>query len=83
MREKADDLGSLGFDYYYGYGRINAREPLENTSAVQDMSVRNLTLRKNVVGQGMRLGADAVIKNLREAAKISRLCFTLMTQKSR
>jgi subtilisin family serine protease len=30
LRTQADDLGDLGFDYYYGYGRINARKAVQN-----------------------------------------------------
>ena len=25
LRRSADDLGAIGFDYYYGYGRVNAK----------------------------------------------------------
>ena len=49
LRETADDLGTPGFDYYYGFGRINAREAL---TMVHDLAVRNVTLEKTVVGQG-------------------------------
>lgn len=31
LRYTADDLGSPGFDVYYGYGRINARKAVEQT----------------------------------------------------
>jgi len=29
LRYSADDLGELGFDVYYGYGRVNARKAVE------------------------------------------------------
>ena len=32
LRETADDLGSPGFDIYYGYGRINARKAIYGNS---------------------------------------------------
>jgi thermitase len=31
LRYTADDIGALGFDVYYGYGRINARKALTET----------------------------------------------------
>lgn len=34
IRDTADDLGSFGYDDYYGYGRINAWKALENYATV-------------------------------------------------
>jgi hypothetical protein len=49
LRETADDLGTAGFDYYYGFGRINARKAL---TMIHDLAVQKVTLEKTVVGQG-------------------------------
>jgi len=37
LQETADDLGTQGYDYYYGHGRINARNALINFA--HDLSV--------------------------------------------
>ncbi|MCB0168547.1 MAG: peptidase S8 [Anaerolineae bacterium] len=34
IRDTADDLGNIGYDSYYGYGRINAWAALENYATV-------------------------------------------------
>lgn len=39
LRSAADDLGEVGFDIYYGYGRINARKAVEQTPPVHDLLV--------------------------------------------
>lgn len=41
LRYTADDLGEPGFDYYYGYGRINARRAVEETSPDHDLLISN------------------------------------------
>lgn len=64
LHGKADDLGDLGFDIYYGYGRINAWKAVENTTGVHDIAVNSVIPRKNVVGQGMRMRIDTDITNL-------------------
>lgn len=37
LRYVADDLGDPGFDFYYGYGRINARRALEQAPPVHEL----------------------------------------------
>jgi len=37
----ADDLGAQDFDIYYGYGRINARESVEQAPADHDVLISN------------------------------------------
>jgi len=37
LRYTADDLGDLGFDVYYGYGRINARKAVEQTPPAHEL----------------------------------------------
>jgi thermitase len=39
MRYTADDLGSPGFDPYYGYGRINARRAVEQVPPLHDVLI--------------------------------------------
>jgi thermitase len=39
MRYTADDLGSPGFDPFYGYGRINARRAVEQVPPVHDVLI--------------------------------------------
>lgn len=42
LRYTADDLGSEGFDIYYGYGRINARRAVEQAPQEHDLVVFDL-----------------------------------------
>jgi len=37
LRYTADDLGDLGFDIYYGYGRVNARKAVEETPPAHEL----------------------------------------------
>lgn len=39
LRYTADDLGSLGFDEFYGYGRINAKKAVEQTLPEHDILI--------------------------------------------
>jgi thermitase len=39
LRFTADDLGDPGFDYYYGYGRVNARRAVEQASPDHDLVI--------------------------------------------
>jgi thermitase len=39
LRFTADDLGDPGFDYYYGYGRINARSAVEQAPPDHDLLI--------------------------------------------
>jgi len=41
LRKTADDLGQLGFDKYYGYGRVNARKAVEQDLPVNDFLILN------------------------------------------
>ncbi|MCK4478596.1 right-handed parallel beta-helix repeat-containing protein [Candidatus Bathyarchaeota archaeon] len=42
LRFTVDDLGSSGFDEYYGYGRVNARKAVEQTPSDHDVFVLRL-----------------------------------------
>jgi len=39
LRYTADDLGRPGFDYYYGYGRINAQKAVEQSPPDHDLLI--------------------------------------------
>lgn len=39
LRAAADDLGTPGFDVYYGYGRINARKAVEQEPPERDLLI--------------------------------------------
>lgn len=39
LRSTAEDLGTLGFDVYYGYGRVNARRGVEQDIPNRDLAV--------------------------------------------
>jgi thermitase len=39
LRYTADDLGTLGFDQHYGYGRINARSAVEKAFSGHDLLI--------------------------------------------
>jgi len=42
LRDTADDLGTPGFDIYYGYGRVNARRALTEPLPAHDIVIGNL-----------------------------------------
>jgi len=39
LRYTADDLGDMGFDVYYGYGRVNARKAVEKAPPDHDLQI--------------------------------------------
>lgn len=39
LRYTADDLGETGFDWYYGYGRVNARKAVEQVPPDHDLFI--------------------------------------------
>ena len=41
LRYTANDLGDLGFDVYYGYGRVNARKAVEQTPPAHELIAYN------------------------------------------
>lgn len=41
LRYTANDLGAPGFDIYYGYGRVNARNAVEGSPLAHDMAIYN------------------------------------------
>jgi len=53
LRSTSDDLGEAGFDYYYGYGRINARKAVASSNP--NIAITNVSLQKTVVGQGFNV----------------------------
>ncbi len=60
LRNTTDDLGTSGFDEYYGWGRINARKALNVT---HNLAVKSVTLQKTVVGQGFNVSVHANVTN--------------------
>jgi len=48
LRETADDLGTEGFDIYYGYGRVNAWRAV----AIHDIAVIGVSPNKEIVSRG-------------------------------
>jgi thermitase len=48
LRYTAEDLGTLGFDIYYGYGRINAKNAVEQTPSSHDLFMFDLKAPKYV-----------------------------------
>jgi thermitase len=48
LRYTADDLGSPGFDIYYGYGRINAKNAVEQALANDDLLIFDLEKPKYI-----------------------------------
>lgn len=74
LRNTADDLGSLGFDDYYGYGRINARKALQ----AHDVSVTEVKPNKTVIGQGFSDHINVTVANYGTFAEATNV--TLYTQ---
>jgi len=56
LRATAEDLGTPGFDDYYGYGRIDARNAVEQAPAMHDALILNWEVPSYV-----RMGVAAII----------------------
>ncbi len=69
LRETADDLGSEGFDFYYGYGRVNAKKAVQNLTLTHDIAVTNVSPRENVVAQGFGVGVEVNLTNQGDATE--------------
>jgi hypothetical protein len=63
LQDTAEDLGSSGFDIYYGYGRINAGEAVQTDIQMHDISVDNVTIYKDIVHQGGSLPINVTVQN--------------------
>jgi subtilisin family serine protease len=50
LRDTADDLGEVGFDQYYGYGRVNAKKAV--ASLEPNIAITDVSSQKTIVGQG-------------------------------
>jgi len=50
LRDTADDLGEVGFDPYYGYGRVNAKKAV--ASLEPNIAITDVSSQKTIVGQG-------------------------------
>jgi hypothetical protein len=48
LRETADDLGTKGFDIYYGYGRVNAWRAV----AIHNIAIIGISPSKEIVNRG-------------------------------
>lgn len=77
LRNSADDLGSPGFDYYYGYGRINAWKALH----MHDLAVNHIGVSKTVIGQGYSDSVNVTLVNRGDFAEAANM--TLYTQLQR
>jgi subtilisin family serine protease len=60
LRGHSDDLGEPGFDYVYGYGRINARKAV----SIPNVAVTGVSSGKTIVGQGLTVKVETRIANL-------------------
>jgi thermitase len=60
LRYTADDLGELGFDVYYGYGRINARKAVEQGQPDHDLILMRWSNKLDEVGL---VGINATVLN--------------------
>jgi thermitase len=60
LRGKSDDLGEPGFDYLYGYGRIDAKKAV----SIPNIALTGVTLGKSVVGQGFTVEVNTSVANL-------------------
>jgi thermitase len=67
LRETADDLGTPGFDVYYGYGRTSARKALE---MIHNIAIKGVSLQKTVVGQGFNMNLNVKVANDGTSAEI-------------
>jgi len=56
LQYTAEDLGDLGFDVYYGYGRISARRAVEQVPAEHDVLILNWKIPSYI-----RLGSVAIV----------------------
>lgn len=74
LRDTADDMGSPGFDDYYGYGRINARKALQ----AHDVGVTEVKPHKTVIGQGFSDNVNVTVVNYGPFAEVTNV--TLYTQ---
>ena len=63
LRNSSDDLGAVGFDPYYGYGRINAQKAVETSLLKHDIALTSVSARKSVVGQGFNVKIDVNVTN--------------------
>jgi thermitase len=62
LRYTADDLGDLGFDIYYGYGRVNARRAVEQNPPQHDLVIWEWQ-KPSYVRPGERVLINATIFN--------------------
>ena len=69
LRSTADDLGPSGFDFYYGYGRVNAWKAVKSAISSRDISLTAITPNKNIVGQGFTVNIKVNVTNLGETAE--------------
>jgi thermitase len=56
LQYTADDLGTPGFDVYYGFGRVNARRGVEQAPADHDLLVLRMRAPSYV-----KLGTEAIV----------------------
>lgn len=70
LRRTADDLGDQGFDEYFGYGRINARNAVENFLPNHDLLILKLNMT-TYVEPGDLMSANVTILNFGESNESS------------
>jgi len=57
LRKTADDLGTSGFDIYYGYGRVNAKKAVEQSPPQHDLVILNWKRTPYVTGGNVTVNA--------------------------
>jgi hypothetical protein len=75
LRKTSDDLDEVGFDPYYGYGRINARKAVG--SPERNIVIAKISLEKAFVGQGFAAEVYVHIANQGIAAERFNVTFCL------
>lgn len=62
LRYTSDDLGDLGFDQYFGYGRVNARRAVEEAPPSHDLLILNSKV-PSAVELGENITANVTVLN--------------------
>jgi hypothetical protein len=75
LRNASDDLDEVGFDPYYGYGRINARKAVG--SPERNIVIAKISLEKAFVGQGFAAEVYVHVANQGIAAERFNVTFCL------
>jgi len=63
LQYTSDDLGDPGFDVYYGFGRVNAKEAVERALSDHDVLVLNLKV-SSIVRRGEVVVINSTVLNM-------------------